>query len=201
MWLCFWVFPLQAQTTLSVGELDIPLTMMASDGQTPLTMVGWAHREYFGTKAYLGVLYSQKVTSDVDILMEESTAICMRFYVLSSMDPQAIQNIWLESVSVNNSDVTLSRYTPMVVQFREVLSQSFRQGDVIDIEYSPTLAMTFKHNDALLSDWTDRVFFNMTLSTWIGDHPPSRDFKRAILNFPVSKPKRGLLKKEIPLAH
>lgn len=174
------------KNVVSFESLEIPLETTSHIDQHSMQLMGYALRVNHGEKMYVGAIYTSQKLKDVKSMIQKEIPMRMRLYILSNkIDPHTSENTWSEELYVNNSETDHEKFANQILSFKKQIKRSFKSGDIIDIEFTPESGMGLYINDTQKSTWPKKDMFNMALKTWIGPHPPTREFKRAILNFPV----------------
>jgi protein TonB len=83
---------------------------------------------------------------------------------------------------INGSPEQLDRFDDAFVQFNNLPKETFKVGDQIVIDSFPEGATVVSVNGTTMLSVAKSGFFELLVSTWIGDKPPSSDFKANILN-------------------
>lgn len=171
---------------VSFESIEIPLETTSHVDKHPMQLMGYALRRYHGEKMYVGAIYTAQKLKDVKSMIQKEIPMRMRLYILSQkIEPHISENTWSEELYVNNSEAENEKFANQILSFKNQVKRTFKNGDIIDIEFTPESGMGLYINDDQKSTWPNKDLFNMTLKTWIGPHPPTREFKRAIMNFPV----------------
>jgi len=184
--LCFFAQGLFAQTmdkTL-LGVL-IPHTINIHNPSQQLQLNGAAVQSLMGTDGYVAALYVQQQSSNPNIILLNDSPTVMKFYwVKDDMTPEQLKQIFSEMIMQNNADLgksiyDLQRYKDFLAAFK----RNINAGDVMNIQYmsvNQKIVLTLNNNE--LQRWTKaKTFFNRILKMWLGEHPPSRQFKEEIL--------------------
>ncbi len=174
---------------LEVLGVDLPYQMTMVQSKEVLTLNGHAVVNLWGTKAYLGALYTPYNEKRAEMLLANDDPLAMMFYfVRDDITPQMLSKSLTESILVNNGgwdDKKLDK--ARIMELKDAIDRTFNAGDTLGFYYSPDNGVFMMVNGEVHRHWPHaKSFFNMLLRTWIGPYPPSRGFKRAILNFPTN---------------
>lgn len=186
--LCLYVTsPVQAEELAhQILGVTLPDRVVVGSEATPLILNGFAKRQLWGVEAYIGALYLQDKKQNVNYILISDDPVLMKFYFLSDdIKATQLREMFRSGILINNPD--LNRYPHELKRFHEFLAlftKDIHAGDSISFQYMPeNQTLTVLSNRKELHQWTrGKLFFNMILKMWIGQHPPSRDFKAEILD-------------------
>ncbi len=171
-----------------VEGIHLPLTIETMNRKVTVQLQSHALRFQFGQKLYIGSIYSSTPVKGEKMMRDHEGPLVMQLHVLADeVEDYNVVKTWFESFIVNNNDIALEIHSKDIQSFKESISRDFKAGDIISIQYEEPYAMNLYINQELQGNWKSHEFFNMMLNVWIGPHPPSREFKRAILNFPMTE--------------
>ncbi|MBS0290386.1 MAG: chalcone isomerase family protein [Proteobacteria bacterium] len=153
-----------------------------------LSLNGYGAVEMWGEKAYVGALYTQHAEKRAELLLINNDPLAMIFYfVKDDISSQMISKAIIEGIIVNSGGWDKkSLDKSRLLALKEAIEQDFHAGDVLAFYYSPKNGLWMYVNNQEQRHWPHgKSLINMLLRMWIGPHPPTRDFKHAILSFPV----------------
>lgn len=172
----------------NVNILGVALPYKLATKDKPLLRNGYAVVNLLGKPGYVGVLYSSTHEKNPEnLILSNQPASMMYYFVQDDIAAEIVFRSILEGIVLNNKELIEKKIEEEKMrQLSDLITQPFNAGDVLIFKFSPTTGLTILRNDEILVNWVyGKSFFNMLLRTWIGKFPPSRAFKRAILNFPV----------------
>ncbi len=166
-------------------SLAYQITLPTSNEKLDLN--GHAVVSNWGEQAYVAALYTIKNEKRAEMLLVNDQPMAMLYYfVHDDISAQMLITMLTESISVNNSDSENKQLVARIVELKQALNRNFNAGDTLAFYYSPNNGLSMMINSEMVQHWPHaKSFFNMLLRTWVGPYPPSRGFKRAILNFPT----------------
>jgi hypothetical protein len=142
-----------------------------------------------GEPLYVGALYTFKVEKKSQMLLLTDEPMAMIFYfVRDDISGQLFSQVFTESILLNNGGWNNIQFDKArILELQALLKQHLNAGDSLAFQYTAESDFILILNGKILHRWTHaKTLFNAVLRMWIGNYPPSRDFKRAILNFPIS---------------
>lgn len=181
------VFASESYTEVLGVVLPYQLTLMQTNEK--LNLNGHSAVTLWGSKAYVAALYTQENEKKAEMLLVNDEPLAMMFYfVRDDITPQMFSKFLTESILVNNGgwdDKKLDKVR--VMELKQAIDRTFNAGDTLGFYYSPQNGVLMIVNGEVHRHWPHaKSFMNMLLRTWIGPYPPTRGFKRAILNFPTN---------------
>ena len=148
-----------------------------------MTMTGMAAYTELKRPFYIGALYSDSSVVDAESFLTTQGRRRMDIRVNGTRyTPRRFSSQWTQSLLINGSPEQLDRFDDAFVQFNNLPKETFKVGDQIVIDSFPEGATVVSVNGITMLSVAKSGFFELLVSTWIGDKPPSSDFKAAILN-------------------
>lgn len=87
-----------------------------------------------------------------------------------------------ESIKINNEKEALLDSISQVKQFIGMFRRSIKKGDVLRFDYHASFGTRVYLNKRRLGEIPySSVFYRLLLNTWLGERPPSSEFKSGIL--------------------
>ncbi len=181
-------YPVESYS-MSLG-VALPKEVTLKQTQEKLNLNGHAVVTMWGQETYVGALYTPYIEKRVEMLILNDEPLAMMFYfVRDDITPHMLSKAFTEAILVNNGgwdNKKLDR--TRIMELIGALKQNMNAGDVLAFYYSPKNGVLMVINDEIQYHWPHaKSFFNVLLRMWVGPYPPSRGFKRAILNFPINK--------------
>ncbi|MGD9591559.1 MAG: chalcone isomerase family protein [Candidatus Berkiella sp.] len=181
------VFAGQSFTDVLGVSLPYQLTLAQTNEQ--LSLNGHSIATLWGTQAYVAALYTTHNEKRSEMLLVNDDPLAMVYYfVRDDISAKMLSKALIESILVNNGgwdDKKLDKTRMM--ELKDAIDRTFNAGDTLGFYYSPNNGVLMMINGEVYRHWPHaKSFFNMLLRTWVGPYPPSRGFKRAILNFPTN---------------
>lgn len=178
-----------AQTSYSnVLGIALPNKLTLAKTQEELLLSGFAVNTLWGDKIYVGALYIDHIEKRGQMLLLNDSPMAMVFYfVQDDITPQMLIKVFTEGILMNTGKVfTNTIDKDRIVELQNAFTQNLNAGDVLEFQYSPKNGVLMLLNGNIKREWPNaKIFFNMLLRMWIGPYPPTREFKKAILNFPA----------------
>lgn len=130
---------------------------------------------------FLNGLYLSSKSDDPEEILNSPMIKRMQIKVLADDLPgRRLKRFWIERIKNNNEASVVLENAKGVRDLADVLGQDLVAGDTIDIDHLPGQATVIQINGAVVDTVSEDVF-PLMLNTWIGDRPPSSEFKDAIL--------------------
>ena len=90
-----------------------------------------------------------------------------------------------QRVAINNDAAQLHALSKSIVELSQLFEKPFYNGDLIEIERNSNV-LAVKVNGLLIGELSGTALFPLLLNAWLGDIPPSSEFKQSLLGPPVS---------------
>lgn len=176
-----------AQVTINILGVSLPYKITLPS-EKDLLRNGYAVVNLLGKPGYVGALYTSKHEKNPEAMILDNEAVSMIYYfVQDDVDSEVVVQSLVDGILLNNKELIEKKIEEnKIKQLSNLINKPFNAGDMLTFRYSPKKGLTVLRNDEVLVNWPyGKSFFNMLLRTWVGKYPPSRAFKRAVLNFPV----------------
>jgi protein TonB len=168
--------------------VSLPNQMILENTKEKVILNGYAVCNRWGKQVYVGALYTNAIEKRAEMLLLNDNPMAMVFFfVEDDITHEMLMEAFTESIMINNDDAENKRVDKKrLLELKENLLDTLNAGDVLAFQYSPQYGVTMLVNGKIRHHWPlAKNFFNMLLRMWIGPYPISRNFKRAILNFPT----------------
>lgn len=130
---------------------------------------------------FLNGLYLTNKSDDPAEILNSPMIKRMQIKVLADELPgRRLKRFWIERIKNNNEAALVLENAKGVRDLADALGQDLKAGDTINIDYVPGESTVIQINGAVVSR-VDQEVFALMLNTWVGDRPPSSEFKDAIL--------------------
>ncbi|MFQ3322337.1 MAG: protein TonB [Pseudomonadales bacterium] len=148
-----------------------------------MTTTGMAAYTELKRPFYVAALYSDKAVVDAESFLTTQGRRRMGIRVNGTrLTPRRFSSQWTQALLINVSPEQLDRFDDAFVQFNNLPKETFKVGDQIVIDSFPEGATVVSVNGTIMLSVARNGFFELLVSKWIGDRPPSSDFKADILN-------------------
>jgi protein TonB len=148
-----------------------------------MTMKGMAAYTELKRPFYIGALYADDIVVDAGSFLTTKGRRRMDIRVNGvRLTPRRFSSQWTQALLINGSPEQLDRFDDAFVQFNNLPKETFKVGDQIVIDSFPEGATVVSVNGVTMLSVARSGFFELLVSKWMGDRPPSSDFKAAILN-------------------
>lgn len=132
---------------------------------------------------YLAALYVATPQTDADAIINSDEAKAMELTVTASRwSSRRFSEQLSRALLINNDLEYLKQYDVEVIEFSGVLKGGLKQGDKVVILRGSKGETLVSVNGTQLLELKKPGFYEMVLRVWIGDRPPSTDFKAKLLS-------------------
>jgi hypothetical protein len=179
-----------SESFVEVLGVSLPYKIDVEKTNEKLYLNGHAIVSLWGSEAYVAALYTPHVEKRPEMLLMNDEPLAMLFYfVQDDISSEMISKMFTEAILVNNGGWDNKRLDrTRIIELKESFKRTLNAGDELAFYYTPQNGVLMQINGEDVAHWPHaKSFFNMLLRMWVGPYPPSRSFKRAILNFPIKK--------------
>ncbi|KEI71932.1 chalcone isomerase family protein [Endozoicomonas elysicola] len=179
--LCFVSLPAKA---LLINKYDLPDVISVGADKPELQLQGAAVRSwYLMVKGYIGALYLEEPTSNVDEIYASDSYQRMTFVMLvSKMSARRIANAFYESIQLNSPPDEQEAMKNELETIFSLVDGSMKRGEQAVFEYLPGKGLRIEIAGVEKGIVPARKeVFNLFLRVWIGETPPSKTFKAQVL--------------------
>ncbi|WP_194842674.1 chalcone isomerase family protein [Endozoicomonas sp. OPT23] len=171
--------PVHART---LEGIEIPEAVSAKDG-TELKLQGAAVRSFYHViDGYIGALYLENKSTDVASILADNGYKRMTFTVLlSKMSARKIGNAFYEAIQINTSPEEQKELEKEIQQFVTMIDGTVTKGEGGSFEYIPGQGARVTVAGEVKGVIPGKKAFNVILKVWIGDTPPTQNFKDGVL--------------------
>ena len=164
---------MQIITALSLGSV--------AAAQSDLVMNGSSLYSDLGKDQFAAALYLETLQKNPSIAHSMQGQKRMEVRVLNNYSKRRWFNLWMQSISINNSRETFSKSAQDLITLMQAAKSAPQKGDFIEYLSSPDQGTSMRFNGTeLVADLPAEVF-GLLLNTWIGAIPPTTSFKDEIL--------------------
>lgn len=151
-----------------------------------------------GRDQFVAALYTETAHSNPQIIQTMDSEKRMEVRMLNNYSKRRWINLWMQSISINNSRENFSDSAEELIALMQVAKSAPKKGDVLEYLFSPQSGTSMRFNGSeLISDLSGEVF-GLLLRTWIGAIPPSTSFKEELLGKQRNPKARDLLESLSP---
>lgn len=159
----------------------IPFTNYAQS-TSALTQIGVAQFSQLRRPFYIGGLYAEESTLSATELLSVGGQKKLEIKVLADKYSQRRFSMqWSQALIVNATQEELLAFDDALVKFQNILEEPFQKGDVISVSSDALGKSTIAINDISVFSVDRPGFLELLLSTWIGNKPPTTEFKQELL--------------------
>ena len=145
-------------------------------------MTGLAAYSELRKPYYIAALYlDQPVISAGQVLSSWGQRRMEMRITADRWTPRRFSSQWTQALILNVDPGQLEKYDDAFVSFNNLPRGALRRGDHLVVESDEKGRTRVSINGTEMFTENKPGFFEVLLSTWIGDKPPSREFKSAIL--------------------
>lgn len=166
------------------------------DAFQDLTMNGLSSLSKLRKEYYLGALFLESLSTDTQSIvnMDGKKRMEMRI-VIDKWSPRRFSKQWNEAIYLNNDPEVQEEFADQIQAFIDIAQDDLKAGDIIIIDMDPNSGTSVYLDGQRILKSSNNEFFYVLLNTWIGNKPPSSDFKQNILSLPSDETSTALLVK------
>lgn len=148
-----------------------------------LVLNGSAPYAYLNQEYYVVGLYLPHVSSDSLYIFSDQTPKKIRMVISANRwSVRMWARDWQDNFSINNSVEGVSeRVQSALENFVSLPREDLLRGDEITVEYAPGQGSALRFNGDIVFVDPAPSLMNAFLGVWIGDLPPSREFRQRLL--------------------
>lgn len=165
------------------GMAIMGILCLASLGsaQSNLVMNGSSIYADLGKDQFAAALYLETQQQNPGITHSMQGQKRMEVRVLNNYSKRRWFNLWMQSISINNSREIFSDSAQDLITLMQAPKSAPKRGDFIEYLSSPDRGTSMRFNGTELVAGLPSEVFGLLLNTWIGAIPPTTSFKNEIL--------------------
>lgn len=169
-----------AAVTAQAAEEEVNTNKLANGAEVVLNGVGEA-RELTGS-LYLGALYLEHRSSNPDVVATSvwNKRIAMRISA-DKIYGRRLGQLWRERIVINSDRKLVTELGKEIMQFVDAFKETFIKGDEITIDFSPDKGTSVSVNGTEIAKIKKPGFYELLIHAWIGEKPPTAQFKLGVL--------------------
>ncbi|MCK5880816.1 MAG: chalcone isomerase family protein [Sinobacterium sp.] len=165
-------------TLLFIATLNFSHTTLAGEN---LELSGIASYSKFNKEVYLASLWLERKANNSEDISTLKGGKRMEIRVtVKKWRQRNFSKMWSQGIIINNSDEFTEKFGQEINAFSTMLKGPLLYGDHIIIELMPNKLVTVSINNTKLFKTPKTEFFTGLLNAWIGNKPPSSEFKQSI---------------------
>ena len=147
-----------------------------------LQMTGIASYTELRQPYYIGALYlDQPLVSAGQVLSSWGQRRMEIRITTERWTPRRFSSQWTQALILNVDAAKLEKYADAFVQFNNLPRSALLRGDHIVLESDKKGLTRVSVNGIEMFTESKPGFFEILLATWLGDKPPSTEFKQAVM--------------------
>lgn len=164
--------------------LGVFFMFMACKGWAEPSLQGIALHRELGQDQFLGALYTDIASDDVEVILDARIAKRMELKVVarSGIVAGRFSRMWIEGAAINNSIELLTEQADNMLIFDQMFRGRLEENDHIVIDYVPAEGVDVYMNSILLGSIASDNFFPLLLRSWIGRVPLSSRYRDELLS-------------------
>lgn len=175
-------------TVFITGLLVLGSALSRAQNGADLNLNGIAAFEQLRKEYYIGALYLGWPGRDPAAIASMPGKKRMELHITADRWPALrFAQLWNQLITINNAGATINANALDILAFTSIPKGDLIEGDqlVIELTASNTTLVTLNGTPALRT--ASPALFTMLLNTWIGQRPPSTEFKHDILDAPKNQ--------------
>lgn len=174
-------FSITALLFLAFLPTNIHSAASVSVGSATLQLNGIAIQSELRSDWFINALYLSSKSKDPSSILSDISPKRMEMKVLAdSLSGRRLKRFWVERIRNNNQPSEVLALAKQVRSFAAAMGQNLQANDVISVDFIPGQATRISINGSVNAELSPDLF-NLVLKSWIGDRPPSKEYKEAIL--------------------
>lgn len=142
---------------------------------------GMAILNNFGKEKYIAALYVDTPTTSPESVSLPNNSAAMEFLIIDrSISKRSMARLWAESLAINADYSQLEKYADDFAALTSLIKGRLVTGDKLRIKNTET-GVELTLNDIALGSVQSDGLFELLLQTWIGEVPPSTQFREQLL--------------------
>lgn len=159
---------------------DVTIPDQVTVGDATLHLNGMGLRKKLWIKVYVGGLYVAETSSDAATLTAAPGPKKMVMHFLTNKATKSkMDSAWDEGFEANNKS-SYEVLRARVEQFKKFFGD-MKDGDVVEMTIDPAAGTAVAINGTTKGTIDGDDFATALLKVWLGDTPPSEDFKQGLL--------------------
>lgn len=160
--------------TYANPKLNYPEEIQFGDATLKKKGEGIRKAGWLGIKVYSAALYS----NEDKVELKNNGAVILLEYLYKEIVKSDMQKGWKKSIN-DNCKESCTDISEEINDFYNSQS-TIKSGDKIKYEFTPNSCNILKNNK-LTFKCNSQKFSKLLLSTFIGDHPPTKELKKSLL--------------------
>ena len=167
---------------LQIENIEIPEQITQAGSQQALTLNGAGIRTKFIFNIYVGALYLNKSSKDVEKVLNDtgSKRISMHF-LYDKIEKEKMTSGWTGGFEDNLSETQFTALKPSIDKFNSAFSSATVKGDTVIIDFIGNEETSVAINGTEKTRISGADFQRAVLSIWLGESPADEDLKQAML--------------------
>lgn len=150
-------------------------------GSTSLQLNGLAIQSELRSDWFINALYLSTKSNSSEAILTDVSPKRMEMKVLAdNLSGRRLKRFWVERIRSNNQPSEVLALAKQVKNFANAMGQNLVANDVVAIDFIPGQATRISINGSQTNEFSPKLF-NLILKSWIGERPPSKEFKDAML--------------------
>ena len=160
-----------------------------------LKMNGIASYQELNKEYYVGALFLEEPLKTVEEISAYNKRKQMKLLVTAARwSVRLWQQQWQNNIAINNKIISNDpKLQQDLAFFTSFLKGKLIKGDELVIDFVPGVGTRIKLNNYPVIKTSDDKIFTYLLNTWIGNLPPSREFKSRILSLTLDANTREMV--------
>lgn len=160
--------------TFASPKLDYPTEIRFGEATLKKKGEGIRKAGWFGIKIYSAALYS----NEDKVELKNNGAVILLEYLYKEIVKSDMQKGWKKSID-DNCKESCTDIAEEINDFYNSQS-TIKSGDKIKYEFTPNSCNILKNNNSTFKCKSQK-FSEVLLSTFIGEHPPTKELKKSLL--------------------
>ena len=174
------------------------MLLLSFSAQADLRLNGSSIYTDLGKDQFVASLFLETAQKEAHIIETMKSEKRMELRVLNNYSMRRWVNMWMQSISINNSRETFSESAQQLIALMQAPKSAPQTGDIIEYISTPKGGTSMIFNGTELISGLSTDVFDLLLRTWIGAIPPSTSFKEELLGTQINSRVQGLVSNTQP---
>ena len=175
---------LNARLTLALCGI---FALAIARAETPLVANGSAVFSQLHEEYYYATLFVEQSSEDQQVLLEQQQRMEFTILVDTWSKRQFLQH-WMQAVFISNTEAAQNSADKALDAFAKAIKGELLKGDKFVIERHADKHASVYLNGSRLMHTSNVDFYPLLLNCWLGNKPPSMEFKQALLGTTLLSP-------------
>ena len=173
-------FFMLSSASFAIDADDVKLPGLIKAGNSELLLNGSGIRTKFFLDLYVGGLYLEQKSTDVETAAKEDKPMAIKLQITSSMISSEKMSNATNDGFENSTDDNTAPIKDKIATMINVFSEEIKVGDVYDFIYTTDSGTQIIKNGQVKATITGMEFKKALFGIWLGKKPAQKDLKESM---------------------